>query len=236
MKILVTAGNTQTPIDQVRCITNIFTGRTGGSIAKEAASRGHEVVLLTSHPESADPAVNTKIMTYRTFDELETMMATEIASGNHEAVIHVAAVSDFRVAGIYSLPEGTQFHAEHAMVQGPPRFVDASCGKVKSGHPELWLRLTPTPKLVDRIRSDWTFRGVLVKFKLEVGIEEADLVKIAAGSRAQSDADFIVANTLEGMHAWAMIGDRNDRFTRVARGDLASQILHRVETHRDTQT
>ena len=32
MKILVTAGNTQVPIDRVRCITNIFSGRTGTRI------------------------------------------------------------------------------------------------------------------------------------------------------------------------------------------------------------
>ena len=51
MNILVTAGNTQTPLDRVRCITNIFSGRTGARIAAEAAARGHRVTLLTSHPE-----------------------------------------------------------------------------------------------------------------------------------------------------------------------------------------
>ena len=43
MNILVTAGNTQVFIDQVRCITNIFTGRTGAAIAVEAYRRGHSV-------------------------------------------------------------------------------------------------------------------------------------------------------------------------------------------------
>ena len=50
MNVLVTAGNTQTPIDRVRCITNIFTGRTGARIAVEAHRRGHAVTLVTSHP------------------------------------------------------------------------------------------------------------------------------------------------------------------------------------------
>ena len=54
MKILVTAGNTQTPVDEVRCITNVFTGRTGGQIAARAFDRGHAVALLTSHPEVLD--------------------------------------------------------------------------------------------------------------------------------------------------------------------------------------
>ena len=51
MNVLVTAGNTQTPIDRVRCITNVFTGRTGAQVALEAHRRGHAVTLLTSHPE-----------------------------------------------------------------------------------------------------------------------------------------------------------------------------------------
>ena len=51
MNVLVTAGNTQTPVDRVRVITNIFTGRTGATIAAAAFDRGHRVTLLTSHPK-----------------------------------------------------------------------------------------------------------------------------------------------------------------------------------------
>jgi len=51
MNILVTAGNTIVPIDRVRCITNVFTGRTGTQIAMCGYERGHNVTLLTSHPE-----------------------------------------------------------------------------------------------------------------------------------------------------------------------------------------
>ena len=47
LNVLVTAGNTQTPLDRVRAITNIFSGRTGTRIALEAHRRGHRVTLLT---------------------------------------------------------------------------------------------------------------------------------------------------------------------------------------------
>ena len=40
MNLLVTAGNARVYIDQVRCLTNIFTGRTGAAIALEAYERG----------------------------------------------------------------------------------------------------------------------------------------------------------------------------------------------------
>ncbi len=52
MNLLVTAGNTLAPIDRVRGLTNVFTGRTGAAVALHAHDRGHRVVLLTSRPEA----------------------------------------------------------------------------------------------------------------------------------------------------------------------------------------
>ena len=45
-KILITAGPTWIPIDKVRVITNIFKGRLGIIIAKEAIKRKAKVTLL----------------------------------------------------------------------------------------------------------------------------------------------------------------------------------------------
>ena len=88
MNLLVTAGNTQTPIDRVRCITNIFTGRTGAQVALEAHRRGHAVTLLTSHPEvirdlapAFKPDSRWAVRPYRTFHELHDAMA-ELVPGN----------------------------------------------------------------------------------------------------------------------------------------------------------
>ena len=55
MNLLVTAGNTLAPIDRVRGLTNIFTGRTGAAVALHAHGRGHRVVLLTSAPRRPPP-------------------------------------------------------------------------------------------------------------------------------------------------------------------------------------
>src|SRR5438876_3096363 len=81
MNLLVTAGNTLVPIDRVRCITNIFTGRTGASIALEAHTRGHTVTLLTSHPEAVaelrpDACLDKRwtARRYRTFEDLQSLM------------------------------------------------------------------------------------------------------------------------------------------------------------------
>jgi phosphopantothenate---cysteine ligase (CTP) len=101
----------------------------------------------------------------------------------------------------------------------------------------LWLRLVRAPKLVDRVRADWGFRGLLVKFKLEVGIDDARLLEIAERSRLHSAADLMAANTLEGAAHYAFLGPVAGAYQRVARRDLSARLLdalealHRERTH-----
>jgi phosphopantothenoylcysteine synthetase/decarboxylase len=235
MNFLVTAGNTQVPIDRVRALTNVFTGRTGTSIAQQAHARGHAVTLLTSHPElatsSADPAGRWTVSPYRTFDELEKLLADHVMNARPEAIIHSAAVSDYRVAGVYAPMPKMRFNPQDGCWEGGsrPRLRDMAAAKIKSDAPELWLRLVRTPKLIDRIRADWGHAGILVKFKLEVGIREEQLLEVAERSRRASAADLMVANTLEGMSACAYLGPLDDRYVRVARQELAQRLLEAVE-------
>src|SRR5262245_18692173 len=199
MNVLVTAGNTQVPIDQVRCITNIFTGRTGMRIALEGNCRGHDVTLLTSHPEvqaefSGELALvreRWRVLRYRSFDDLDRSMHQQIENGKPDVVIHCAAVTDYEAAGVFAPDQFTRFRSDgHWESTSPelPKLVDRSAAKVKSDEPELWLRLVRAPKLVDRIREPWGFRGILVKFKLEAGIDTEKLLEIAESSRRQSNA------------------------------------------------
>ena len=241
MNILVTAGNTLVPIDRVRGITNIFTGRTGTRIALQAHERGHHVTLLTSHPEvvaeerdtQAAPAERWSVWAYHTFVHLQDHLHNLVSQGGLDAIIHCAAVSDYQPAGIYAPDATTHFRIQdghwESSAPSPPTLVDRAAGKVKSDEPELWLRLVRTPKLIDRIRFDWGFRGILVKFKLEVGIGEEELLTIAERSRRQSAADLMVANTLEGAPYWAYLGPLEGTYQRVNRADLAGRLLDAVE-------
>ncbi len=236
MKLFVTAGNTQTPIDRVRCITNIFTGRTGAAIALHAQERGHTVTLLTSHPEavSATPAERWTLNRYRTFDDLHERMSDLVPAGGFDAIVHCAAVSDYLTAGVYAPALGTKFSpcADGGSWQeqnGTPTLLDRAAGKVKSDEPEVWLRLTRTPKLVDLIRGAWGFRGLLVKFKLEVGVADARLLEIAERSRMHSVADLMVANTLEDASVCAFLGPVNGQYERVSRRGLAPRLVEELE-------
>ena len=117
MKLLITAGNTTVPVDRVRVITNVFSGRTGAAIAQQAWRRGHTVTLLRSparvdDAEESSAGLRWRVVRYRTFDDLMERMESEIGDGAPDAVIHSAAVSDYRVAGTFAPQPGTRARPE----------------------------------------------------------------------------------------------------------------------------
>lgn len=239
MKCLVTAGNTLAPLDSVRGITNIFSGRTGTQIALELHRNGHDVVLLTSRPEAVHELASNEsldarwqVITYRFFDELQQQMKVQLTQGKFNALIHSAAVSDYLSAGVYTPCPGTHFDAAQKQwhsTTSTSQLLDVAAGKVKSSHNELWIRMTKAPKLVDQVRSPWGFVGKLVKFKLEVGVDRPRLEAIAEASRLQSKADLMVANTLEGMHDWAILGPLSGHYIEVRRAELARRLVMELE-------
>lgn len=225
-RLLVTAGNTLAPIDAVRGITNVFTGRTGARIAAEASMSGYDVELLTSHPDVVDDTVvdydHISITTFKTFDDLAALMENRFTKKRWDVVIHAAAVSDYYCAAVYSAPDP----------ESPP--LDPT-QKIPSRHQELWLRLLPTPKLVDKIRRPWGFTGVLVKFKLEVGVSDEELVRRAREGWQRSDADLIVANSYEWMNDKALFITET-AVEPVERSRLPVKLLARVEELRKSKS
>ncbi len=228
-KVLVTAGNTRVPIDRVRGIDNIFKGRTGTRIAEYFTKQGCSVTLLCSHPHLVDvfPRDAVKTVRFTTYDELTAKMEELVTTGGFGTIIHSAAVSDYRRAGMYRrVGEAAGNERRQAMIVEE---VDGS-GKIGSNHDELWMKLVPTAKIIDRIRKDWGFTGTLVKFKLQVAMSDEDLFKIAVRSMLDSQADFIVANTLEDMEKVAFIFSARepDTFVSIPRADLPSALYAAV--------
>ena len=101
--------------------------------------------------------------------------------------------------------------------------------KVSSKHEELYLKLVPTEKLIDKIRDKWNFKGTLIKFKLEVGRTDEDLVAIAKASREFSQADFVVANCLEWSHLYAYVIDAKANVKKVSRRSLPKALAAAIE-------
>jgi phosphopantothenate---cysteine ligase (CTP) len=213
--VLVTAGATMVPIDKVRAITNIFTGRTGAAIALHFAQQGWSVTLITSNPSLLEgkSAGSISIVPYQTYDELLSSMEKSICSDTkYDAIVHSAAVSDYRVEGTYIYkPEGGM------------QAVDSK-GKISGSFQELYLRLAPTRKIVDLIREPWGYKGYLVKFKLQTMMSDDRLLEIAEESRVHSKAEMMVANCLEWADDRAYVMTQG-RVVSVARANLPEAIM-----------
>lgn len=96
-KILITAGPTFEPIDPVRGITNLSSGKMGYAIARAAAMAGATVTLV-SGPTSLTPPVGVQTVSVTTGQQ---MYDAVMASLHHQDVfIAVAAVADWRVSQV----------------------------------------------------------------------------------------------------------------------------------------
>ena len=198
-KILVTAGPTWVPIDDVRAITNVFGGTTGYRIAVLAAEMGAKVTLLLGPYTIKETSIMTdepfgnilnkakniffartrmflsggklEIVSYQYFDELMNLMKENISSMEYDAVIHSAAVADYT-----------------------PIKTD---GKIGSGFNELEIKTAPTPKIISHIK-EWDSEIFLVQFKLEVGLTEEELLERAYAGLIKNNGDLVVANNKFG--------------------------------------
>lgn len=215
MKVLVTAGSTMTMIDKVRGLTNIFRGTTGRKIAHYFGEQGCDVDLITSEKGPACVFLR-QVSHFKTYDQLYDLMKSQITKNNYDIIIHSAAVSDYKPDGTFVMDDC--FEDKNTLVK-----IDDS-KKVDSEYKELFIRLVPTRKIIDDIRTLWNFTGILVKFKLQVGITDNELLGIARASREHSKADLIVANCLEWSGDKAYVIDSNDKATKVNRDILASTL------------
>jgi phosphopantothenoylcysteine decarboxylase/phosphopantothenate--cysteine ligase len=93
MRILVTAGPTREYIDTVRYVSNPSSGKMGFAIAAEAASRGHDVVLV-SGPVTLPAPEGVELV--RVTSAREMFEVTASGFGRCAAAIMAAAVCDYR--------------------------------------------------------------------------------------------------------------------------------------------
>ena len=164
--ILVTGGNTPVPIDNVRRITNRFTGRLGGYIAEELYFRGAAVKLICGQGGYIPPEYlpHQKIHTY---GEYKTAVITELANINYQYGIFSAAVADYEPDKVFP-------------------------GKIPSGGTLQTINLVPTTKVIAEVRDKFPDL-YMVTFKYQENIDHEQLMKIAHARLAQG-YQMVVAN------------------------------------------
>ncbi|NTW27786.1 MAG: bifunctional phosphopantothenoylcysteine decarboxylase/phosphopantothenate--cysteine ligase CoaBC [Coriobacteriia bacterium] len=93
VRVLVTAGPTQEPLDAVRFIGNRSSGKAGYAIAEEAARRGAHVTLVSGPTVLPDPFGVTTVRV-NTAESMRDAVVREYPQT--DVVVASAAVSDFR--------------------------------------------------------------------------------------------------------------------------------------------
>jgi phosphopantothenoylcysteine decarboxylase/phosphopantothenate--cysteine ligase len=92
-RVVVSAGGTREPIDPVRFISNRSSGKQGHAVAEAAATRGAEVVLVTTATRPASAGID--VVKVETAAEMEAAMLEHSAAA--DVVVMAAAVADFRL-------------------------------------------------------------------------------------------------------------------------------------------
>lgn len=178
MHILITAGGTEEPIDGVRSISNFSTGKTGALLADYFSSKGAQVTLLKGL-RSLSPEREMDVELFSSFQDLNCRMENRLKNHHYDAVIHLAAVSDFSLDFIESGGEK----------------VELTSGKMDSSKP-LTIHLKPNFKILDRIKSYASYRLILVGFKLTKNASLEVIKEKVMGILNKNQVDFLVHNDL----------------------------------------
>ncbi len=96
-KVLITAGPTFEPIDPVRGITNLSSGKMGYALARAAHAAGAEVTLV-SGPTALPAPFGIKIVSVITARDMYDAVMAHVA--HQDIFIAVAAVADWRVSEV----------------------------------------------------------------------------------------------------------------------------------------
>lgn len=179
MRLLITAGGTEEPIDGVRTITNFSTGRTGAIIADVFHKEGFDVTLLTSL-RGVTPKRDINIIRYQSFKDLNTALSHYLKDGSFCAVIHAAAVSDYSVDYLES--EGRRFPAQPET-------------KLNSTKP-LTITLKPNIKLIDKIKEYAPLPLTLIGFKLTKNANSDVINRKVKSLFSTNIVDYVVQNDL----------------------------------------
>jgi phosphopantothenoylcysteine decarboxylase / phosphopantothenate---cysteine ligase len=100
MKVLLTAGPTFEPIDPVRGITNLSSGKQGFAIARACWLAGAEVTLVAG-PSALPNPIGMRTVRVQTAQQMHDAVMAETAH-KPDVFIAVAAVADWRVANASS--------------------------------------------------------------------------------------------------------------------------------------
>lgn len=183
-RVVVSAGGTREHLDPVRYLGNRSSGRQGHALARAAAARGAEVLLVTS-ASLPDPA---GVEVVRVTSAQEMHDAVLAAAGGPDspadAVVMAAAVADYR----------------------PAERLATKRKKTPTHHVEL----VPNADVLRALVASRRPGQVLVGFAAETGDEAGSVLDHARTKLASKGCDLLVVNEVgETGHPTGFEGDHN---------------------------
>ncbi len=239
MNVVVTAGGTRAPIDDVRHIANVSTGRFGASIAEAALRRGASVWYVHAPPalrpfdlasrfdlDAPDPLAE--------HDRLDRLRDDWLAARDryHPVPLTTGTVPEYagRLESVLrERPIDVVFLAMAASDFAPEPIV----GKIPSDAETLTLRCRRLPKVIRSVR-DRSPSTYLVGFKLLSSAPHADLIRQALAGCRSNRADLTIANDLStlraGQHTIHLVRPDRPTETLGPGGSIADALIDRVFT------
>jgi phosphopantothenoylcysteine decarboxylase/phosphopantothenate--cysteine ligase len=205
--IVVSAGPTVEPIDPVRSLSNVSSGKMGFAIAAEARARGARVTLIAGPVALPTPSGVERVDVGSALEMRDALWGTlgESLTGA-DALVMAAAVADYR----------PKTRAE---------------SKLKRSANDLSIELVPNPDLLAEIGGRRTGRNpVLVGFALETA-ENDELIQHARKKLVQKRVDLVVANRAEDSlgrddNKALFVSPRDcQKLNRSSKAELASHIV-----------
>jgi phosphopantothenoylcysteine decarboxylase/phosphopantothenate--cysteine ligase len=180
MNVIVTAGPTYEPLDQVRRLTNFSTGRLGTELANYLGRLGSKVTLLRGEQSSySRKPAGVAVEVFTTTQDLESKLKA-LAADNVTALLHAAAVSDFRFGKIWQRSADGELTELHG-------------AKIPTRDGTVLAELLPTRKVLGRLR-DWFPRARIIGWKYEMEGDRARVLQLAEKQIQDARSDGCVAN------------------------------------------
>ena len=204
LKVVVSAGGTQEPLDPVRVIANRSSGKMGYAIAEAARDRGANCVIVSAPTNLPDP-IGARVVKVQTALEMRDAVLHQCRDA--DALIMAAAVADWRPAQ----------PADH---------------KVKKGASDTWsIELTKNPDILAEARGDHLVKvGFAAESEDLLANAQAKLVSkgldlIVANDITAEDSGFAVDTNR------VMLLDREggvDQWPLLTKYQVGDRILDRV--------
>ena len=213
-RILVTLGGTRETIDGARSIANTSTGKTGNVIVDYLSDVGHSVTAVCAQnapkPKGAD-----QVETFVTYADLDSVLKRELSTHNYDAVVHLAAVSDYSV--------------ETVEVDGVAKAPSMDL-KISS-QSDLKLKLKRNPKIIDQLRSYSMNKDIqVIGFKLTAHASEEQAAEKIESLIKTSASDYVVHNDLfqitNSAHPASILNKAGDL---VARTETKKELAEKLE-------